>query len=293
MVKYIYLLALLFFSANAYADVAGSGVKAGTMVVGSYCIWGEGNILNCNISDVLSSANVNPLGTLISLKSQSLTIADSGTGSHATDSATTITGNDLYVTCSDTDGCDLTLSETGAVGNQKVRVINTSANPLYLIDSASVVETCANASVLVSQDEAIDFVYYLTPISQWSQECLVNDYDQIQNIPTPVVSIFANIDPNGAVTNWFIFRVPAAMTVTGVDCFVDAATSVVLTPYECDANGANCVAIEAAITCATTNTTEASGIDNSGLDAGDIIRITRGTVTGTPTQAIIAIEANY
>lgn len=294
MVKYILAILLFLFSANAYADVAGSGFRPGTLVIGGYCVGAAGNVINCNVSDILSTANVNPFGRIITPKSQSLTIADSGNGSHATNTTTEITGNSLYVTCNDTDGCDLTLFESGnEVGNQPLRIKNISANPLYLVDSSSVVNTCTNASVLVGQEQTIDFHYELTPTAQWQQDCLITDYGEIQNIPAAVVSIFANIDPNGAVTNWFVYTVPAAMTVTGIDCFVDAATSVVLTPYECDANGANCVAIEAAITCGTTNTTESGAIDNNSLDAGDVIKIIRGTVTGTPTQAVMRIEATF
>jgi len=99
-----------------------------------------------------------------------------------------------------------------------------------------------------------------------------------------------NIDPSATTTNWFFFRAPLAITITGVDCIVDAATSVVMTPQECDANGANCVDIEAAITCATTNTTEASTVDNASIDAGDWINVTRGTKTGSPTQAVLCLE---
>ena len=96
-----------------------------------------------------------------------------------------------------------------------------------------------------------------------------------------------NIDPANATTDWFFYRAERALTVTGIDCIVDAATSVVLTLRECDANGASCTATEAAITCAATNTTEASGIDNAAVDAGDILRVLRGTVTGGPAQAFL------
>ena len=83
------------------------------------------------------------------------------------------------------------------------------------------------------------------------------------------------------------FRAERAMTVTGIDCLVGAATSAEATVNECDANGANCVAIEAAITCATTNTTESGGIDNAAVDAGDYVRVDVGTVTGTVGQLIV------
>lgn len=99
-----------------------------------------------------------------------------------------------------------------------------------------------------------------------------------------------NIDPTAATTDWFMWRAPHAITITGIDCIVDAATSVVLTPRECDANGGTCADIEAAITCATTNTTEATSVDNASVDAGDWIRLTRGTTTGSPTQATLCLE---
>jgi len=98
-----------------------------------------------------------------------------------------------------------------------------------------------------------------------------------------------NIPPEDSITNWLFYRTDFAITITAIDCIVDAATSVVLTPRECDGDGGSCSDIEAAITCATTNTTESGGIDNASIDAGDYIRITRGTVTGSPTQAMICI----
>jgi hypothetical protein len=98
-----------------------------------------------------------------------------------------------------------------------------------------------------------------------------------------------NIDPDATTTDWIFFRAEAAITVTGIDCLVDAATSVVATVQECDGNGANCSNIEAAITCAATNTTEATSIDNASVDAGDWVRVTRGTKTGSPTQVNVCV----
>ncbi len=98
------------------------------------------------------------------------------------------------------------------------------------------------------------------------------------------------IDPTHSVTQWVMWRAPHAVTITGVDCRSENGTSVVLTPQECDANGANCVDIEAAITCATTNTTEATSVDNGSIDAGDWIEVTRGTNTGSSTQVSLCLE---
>ena len=119
----------------------------------------------------------------ITLKSQSLTIADSGNGSHATDTSTTITGNDLYVTCSDADGCDLTLSETNAAGNQTLRVWNTSANTLYLVNSAGVAVTCTGSTASIAQNKSLNFKYFLTPTSQWQQICEQTEWSDLVNVP--------------------------------------------------------------------------------------------------------------
>ena len=104
-----------------------------------------------------------------------------------------------------------------------------------------------------------------------------------------------NIDPNNNdTTDWFMWKAPFDVTITGVDCIVDATTSVVLTPNECDANGGTCTAIEAALSCAVTNTAEAGGsVDNPGIDAGDWIRVVRSTVVGSPTQATLCLEMTY
>ena len=99
-----------------------------------------------------------------------------------------------------------------------------------------------------------------------------------------------NIPPDATITNWLFYRTDVDITITGLDCLTDVATSsVVLTIRECDANGANCVDIEAAITCNTTNSTEAGGIDNAGIDAGDWIRVTRGTVTNDALQGALCM----
>lgn len=96
-----------------------------------------------------------------------------------------------------------------------------------------------------------------------------------------------NVDPTNSTTDWLFFRAERAITITGIDCIVDAATSVVMTLRECNSNAASCGDTEAAITCGTTNTTEATSVDDSAVDAGDWMRVTRGTRTGSPLQAIL------
>ena len=83
--------------------------------------------------------------------------------------------------------------------------------------------------------------------------------------------------------NFFAFEAPIALTVTRVQGIVEAATSAVLTWQECDAAGDNCSTIES-IT-ADVDGTISTAIDNASIDAGDIIRLDVGTVTGTVGQA--------
>jgi hypothetical protein len=99
-----------------------------------------------------------------------------------------------------------------------------------------------------------------------------------------------NIDPASATTDWLFWRPPTALTVTHVRCIVDAATSVVLTLRECDGDGGTCGATEAAITCATTTTSESGGVDDAAVAANVWMRVLRGTVTGTPAQAVLCME---
>jgi len=97
------------------------------------------------------------------------------------------------------------------------------------------------------------------------------------------------VETPAAADDFLFFRAERAITVTGIDCVVAAATSAVVTVNECDANGGTCTAVEAAMTCATTNTTEAAGIDNAVIDAGDWVRVDVGTVTGTPGHVAVTV----
>lgn len=93
-------------------------------------------------------------------------------------------------------------------------------------------------------------------------------------------SFIRNNPSNGESFLWF--RADEDMTVTGLDCICENATSLVMTARECDANGDTCTDIEAAMTCAITNTPHASTVDNPSIDATDWIRIDLGTIIGSP-----------
>ena len=85
--------------------------------------------------------------------------------------------------------------------------------------------------------------------------------------------------------NFFAFEAPIALTVTRVTGIVEAATSAVLTWQECDAAGDNCTTIEAVTADVDGAISSGVAIDNASIDAGDIIRLDVGTVTGTVGQA--------
>lgn len=68
-----------------------------------------------------------------------LTIADSGDGNAAT-STPAISSSIIQLTCSDTDGCTITLSETGVLDGTRLSITNVSANVCNFADTAGVTE---------------------------------------------------------------------------------------------------------------------------------------------------------
>ena len=96
-------------------------------------------------------------------RSQALTIADSEDGGPAANTNTPITAGTLKVTCGDEDGCELTLSEAGAVDGQSLNIFNVGANALTLIDSDGVVELCGDT------DKTADSASFQYVANAWRQ----------------------------------------------------------------------------------------------------------------------------
>jgi len=69
----------------------------------------------------------------------------------------------------------------------------------------------------------------------------------------PTLTKCINVDPASTVTSWLFFK------------------------------------SKAAITCATTNSPHSGGIDDAAVASGAWMRVTRGTVTGTITQASLCM----
>jgi hypothetical protein len=89
--------------------------------------------------------------------------------------------------------------------------------------------------------------------------------------------------------NLLFFRAERAITLTGIDCLVNAATSAQATVQECNADGGSCVNSEPLVTCGTTNSTETGGFTDAAIDAGDWTRIDVGTISGTPGHLNICV----
>jgi hypothetical protein len=94
-------------------------------------------------------------------------------------------------------------------------------------------------------------------------------------------------DPtSGDKAKW---RKPYGMTVSAVECVVDAATSVVLDVQECNSNGASCSTIlSSTITCGTTH--GAGTVSDSAIAADNYVFFSLGTVTGTPGYLYVNFE---
>lgn len=84
------------------------------------------------------------------------TIADSGDGNPAAGTIAATVGV-VDVTCSDADGCALTLSETSATVGSTLRIINVGTNALTIADSAGVQET--TGSLTLGANDNVIFCY--------------------------------------------------------------------------------------------------------------------------------------
>jgi hypothetical protein len=87
----------------------------------------------------------------------SFSIADNGNGTKA---AGTLTPTSSFVeaTCSDGNGCDVTMSETGALQGQQLTIVNVSANAADFADSAGVFETPAGG-ISLGQYDSVTAIY--------------------------------------------------------------------------------------------------------------------------------------
>ena len=137
--------------------------------------------------------------------------------------------------------------------------------------TAPVIDTTGEFGVDTSSGQALYF-------DGVNAVVLPSTFTQSMTIETPAVGDYP-----------FFWRPHTATTVTSLVCISSAATSTTIQVDECDANGINCVAINTAIACTTSNTQAA--ITNSVLDAGDRIRVKVTAVSGT--TGWVAIDMYY
>ncbi len=86
-------------------------------------------------------------------------ISDSGNGSHASGTCTPTTSL-VECTCADSDGCDITLGETGVVSGTRVTILGAAVNACNFSDSDGVSEL--SASFAMGPYDTLTLVYYLT-----------------------------------------------------------------------------------------------------------------------------------
>lgn len=93
------------------------------------------------------------------------------------------------------------------------------------------------------------------------------------------------------------FRNDRAITVTSIDCIVEAATSAIVVINECDSAGDTCGAansrVEESLTCDVNGAADDGTIGNAGVASGGWLRAQVGTVTGTPGHVTVCVTYNY
>lgn len=118
---------------------------------------GSGTALEIEaVSRTTQLDNLKVLNT-IKTAAQAQTIADNGAGGSKATATLTPTTSFVRVSCSDVDGCTETLSETGAVDGQILRIINASANGVDFTDTSGVTEMAGN--VTLAQYQSLSFIY--------------------------------------------------------------------------------------------------------------------------------------
>lgn len=132
----------------AYGSSTGDALVAQTLVATTATITGTTVPITGKVANVV----------------QTVTVADSGDGSAAL-STVTPTSSYIEVACNDTDGCTMTLSETGAATGQMVTIINVSANTATFADTSGVTEIAG--SFAAGANDAITLRYLST--STWAE----------------------------------------------------------------------------------------------------------------------------
>lgn len=125
----------------------------------------SGKTLNLTHNDtdgvISASSGFLKIGGLLYLQNSTLTIASDGAGTAAT---TTLTPAFSYrqINCQDTDGCNITMGETGMVSGTLLVLTNTSTNVCNFSDTSNV--SNLNGAYAMAQNQTL-FLLYAN--SQW------------------------------------------------------------------------------------------------------------------------------
>jgi len=200
--------------------------------------------------------------------------------------ATTVAANAVALGTDTTGGYAASTTEDGPATTATALAANggncTAGNYPLGVDTAGAVETCTADDDV---PEVGDYTNLVAGRSLTAPSAGTVDADAELYTKTKCMTI----ETPAVADDFLFFRAETAITITGIDCLSADGTSVAVLVKECNGNGGACGNTEASITCDTTNTTEASGIDDSAVDAGDWMRIDPGTNTGTVTQLSVCV----
>lgn len=89
---------------------------------------------------------------------QTVTVADNGGGTAATGTVTP-SSNNIRLQCNDTNGCTMSMSETGAQTGMIVVIVNNTTNTATFADSSGVLELAGGASFAMGQNDVLTIFY--------------------------------------------------------------------------------------------------------------------------------------
>lgn len=223
-----------------------------------------------NFSDLAGTADISSQTNLavsgpITLTGDTVgsTLISLSTGITGTLSATNMVSTAAFITSSQTVSGNTTFTSTSVYTNGFLR-LPSGANPALNTVGDIAIDTTAGQLT----------VHDGTNVVVWSATGT-----KTLTLESPVLSDFP-----------IFWRASQDQTIQSINCISSASTSTGVRVQECDANAANCVDIEAAITCTTSNTAVLGAqIDNNSIDAGDWVRVLISAVSGTPGWVSVTV----
>lgn len=187
-----------------------------------------------------------------------------------------------FSTAADVNWSDMPLIENDGINWLSIESITLDGDPQYF-QALNATNPASGTAEGMFAGQGSDHSPYYNDGTAWRRILTAN-----QDINWESTSLIAgtkciNIDPSATETDWLFLWSPKASTIYGGWTLAEGSTSIVLTPKECDGNGANCSALADPIT--VTATGAAVTFTDTAIAAGHTIRVERGTVTGSPTQA--------